>query len=113
MELGEKIWGVKINGSFCIYVEGIWGQDRAVYIYMDQMRIQWGKLSMIKNRVINQLSSIDSQEFADDFFFKRAGRRLSRIIIKENQNLELCWPNNYRILISAKDFSGFLLNLGM
>lgn len=47
--------------------------------------IKW-EFNGVKNRVINQLSPIASQESADDFFFKRAERRLSRIIIKENQN---------------------------
>lgn len=54
---------------------------------MDQMKKQWGKLNIIKkNDVINQLTSIDSDNYSDEFFFKRAGRRLARMIIKENRN---------------------------
>lgn len=47
---------------------------------MDQMKKQWDK----RNGVINQFSPIDSDTYPDDFFFKRAGRRLARMIIKEN-----------------------------
>ena len=60
-------------------------EERVVYQYKNEDlmgRIEYDKI----NGVINQLSQIDSQEFADEFFFKRAGRRLSRMIIKENQN---------------------------
>ncbi|MCG3089815.1 hypothetical protein [Sporosarcina cyprini] len=60
--------------------------ERVIYQYgpnEDLMgRIEYDK----KNRVINQVSQIDSQEFTDEFFFKRAGRRLSRMIIEENQH---------------------------
>lgn len=62
-------------------------EDRVVYLYgtneNSMGQIEYDK----KNRVINQFCPINSQEFADDFFFKRSGRRISRMIIKENENL--------------------------
>ncbi|MEC2077039.1 hypothetical protein [Metabacillus fastidiosus] len=71
---------------FVLMLKEFEDEDRVVYLYgpneNSMGRIEYHK----KNRVINQLSPIDSQEFTDDFFFKRAGRRLSRMIIKENQN---------------------------
>ncbi|MEK3974672.1 MULTISPECIES: hypothetical protein [unclassified Psychrobacillus] len=71
---------------FILMLKEFEDEERVVYQYgpnEDLMgRIEYDK----KNEVINQLSQIDSQEFADEFFFKRAGRRLSRMIIKENQN---------------------------
>lgn len=46
-----------------------------------------GKIEYDKRKkVVNQLSSIDSIEFADEFFFKKAGRRLVKMIIKDDQN---------------------------
>ncbi|UNL83203.1 hypothetical protein [Priestia koreensis] len=38
-------------------------------------RIEYDK----KKNVINQLDPIQSEEFADEFFFKRAGRRLAKM----------------------------------
>ncbi|MEK3806096.1 hypothetical protein MHB63_05825 [Bacillus sp. FSL H8-0547] len=71
---------------FVLMLKEFEDEDRVVYLYgpnEDLMgQIEYDK----KNRVINQLSQINSSEFADDFFFKRAGRRLSRMIIKENSN---------------------------
>lgn len=71
---------------FVLMLKEFENEDSVVYLYgpneNSMGRIEYDK----KNKIINQLSPIDSQEFADDFFFKRAGRRLSRMIIKENQN---------------------------
>lgn len=95
---------------FVLMLKELEDEDRVVYLYGPNENSMWRIEYDKKNRVINQLSPIDSKEFADDFFFKTAGRRLSRMIIKENQNFV---DRTNRLLINAIDFSVSLLNLGI
>ncbi|WP_413366916.1 hypothetical protein [Lysinibacillus sp. 3P01SB] len=71
---------------FVVMVKDFEDEDRVVYFYGPNEntmgRIEYDK----KHGVINQISPIESNDFADDFFFKRAGRRLSRMIMRENHN---------------------------
>ena len=71
---------------FVLMLKEFEDEDRVVYLYgpneNSMGQIEYDK----KSRVLNQISPINSQEFADDFFFKRAATRLSRMIIRENQN---------------------------
>ncbi|MCP3781102.1 hypothetical protein ACYCSE_21820 [Paenibacillus sp. SEL1] len=61
-------------------------EERVVYSYGPSEDVM-GKIEYDKkNEVINQISPIVSENYADEFFFKRAGRRLARMIIKENGN---------------------------
>ncbi|OKP85336.1 hypothetical protein A3842_07280 [Paenibacillus sp. P3E] len=71
---------------FVIMLKEYEDEERVVYLYGPNEETM-GKIEYDKkNGVINQLSPIDSDSYADDFFFKRAGRRLARMIIKENNN---------------------------
>ncbi|MEF3356112.1 hypothetical protein PV403_23670 [Paenibacillus sp. GYB006] len=71
---------------FVLMLKEFEDEDRVVYLYGPNEN-SMGKIEYDKRKkVINQLSSIDSIEFADEFFFKRAGQRLARMIIKENYN---------------------------
>ena len=71
---------------FVLMLKEFEDEDRVVYLYGPNEN-SMGKIEYDKRKkVINQLSSIDSIEFADEFFFKRAGQRLARMIIKENHN---------------------------
>ncbi|MBD7970148.1 hypothetical protein [Paenibacillus gallinarum] len=71
---------------FVLMLKEFEDEEKVVYLYGPN-EISMGKIEYDKKKgVINQLSPIDSNEFADEFFFKRAGRRLARMIIKENQN---------------------------
>lgn len=69
---------------FVLMIKDFENEDRVVYFYGPNEnamgRIEYDK----KMGVISQVAPIDSSEFTDEFFFKRAGRRLSRMIIKEN-----------------------------
>ncbi len=71
---------------FVLMIKEFEDEDRVVYFYGPNEntmgRIEYDK----KHEVINQISPIDSNCFADDFFFKRAGRRLSRMVIRENHS---------------------------
>lgn len=71
---------------FILMLKEFEDETKVVYLYgpnEDSMgKIEYDK----KKEVINQISPICSNEFDDEFFFKRAGRRLSRMIIKDNQN---------------------------
>ncbi|MCV9952176.1 hypothetical protein [Paenibacillus sp. BT-177] len=59
-------------------------EERVVYNYGPSEEIM-GKIEYDKkNVVINQIAPIVSDNYADEFFFKRAGRRLAKMIIKEN-----------------------------
>lgn len=61
-------------------------EERVVYSYGPNEETM-GKIEYDKkNGVINQLSPIDSDRYPDHFFFTRAGGRLARMIIKENNN---------------------------
>lgn len=71
---------------FVILLKDYEDEERVVYSYGPNEETM-GKIEYDKkNGVINQLSSIDSDIYPDEFFFKRAGRRLARMIIKENNN---------------------------
>lgn len=71
---------------FVIMLKDYEDEERVVYNYGPNEETM-GKIEYDKkNGVINQLSPINSDSYPDDFFFKRAGRRLSRMIIKENNN---------------------------
>ncbi|GIP46340.1 hypothetical protein J45TS6_47990 [Paenibacillus sp. J45TS6] len=71
---------------FVLMLKEFEDEDRVVYLYGPNEN-SMGKIEYDKRKkVINQLSSIDSIYFSDEFFFKRAGRRLARMIIKENHN---------------------------
>ncbi|NPC91552.1 hypothetical protein HOO54_04645 [Bacillus sp. WMMC1349] len=71
---------------FIIMLKKFEDEQRVIYCYgpnEDIMgQIEYDK----KNGVIHQLSPIDSEHYKDDFFFKRAGRRLARMIMNENNN---------------------------
>ncbi|MEC0182875.1 hypothetical protein P4H61_15435 [Paenibacillus peoriae] len=61
-------------------------EERVVYNYGPSEDVM-GKIEYDKkNEVINQIAPIVSENYADEFFFKRAGRRLARMIIKEKGN---------------------------
>jgi hypothetical protein len=71
---------------FVIMLKDYEDEERVVYCYGPNEETM-GKIEYDKkNGVINQLFPIDSDNYPDDFFFKRAGRRLARMIIKENNN---------------------------
>ncbi|MCM3128055.1 MULTISPECIES: hypothetical protein [unclassified Paenibacillus] len=71
---------------FVIMLKDYEDEERVVYRYGPNEETM-GKIEYHKkNDVINQLTSIDSDNYSDEFFFKRAGRRLARMIIKENRN---------------------------
>ncbi|MBO2946012.1 hypothetical protein JJQ72_18700 [Paenibacillus sp. F411] len=71
---------------FVLMLKDYENEQKVVYSYGPNEetvgKIEYDK----KNGVINQISAIVSDSYTDDFFFKRAGRRLARIIIKENGN---------------------------
>lgn len=71
---------------YIIMLKDYENEERVVYSYgpneETMCKIEYNK----KKGVINQLHSIDSSSYPDEFFFKRAGRRLARMIINENNN---------------------------
>ena len=71
---------------FVLMLKEFEDEERVVYLYgpneNSMGQIEYDK----KNRVINRISPISSQEYDDDFFFRRAGTRLSKMIVRENQN---------------------------
>jgi len=71
---------------YIIMVKEYEDEERVVYNYGPSEDVM-GKIEYDKkNEVINQISPIVSENYADEFFFKRAGRRLARMIIKEKGN---------------------------
>ncbi|MDM5154761.1 hypothetical protein QUF88_13290 [Bacillus sp. DX1.1] len=61
-------------------------EEKVVYRYGPSEEVM-GKIEYNKKAdVISQIEPIISEKYTDDFFFKRAGRRLARMIIKEDEN---------------------------